>query len=250
MLNKAPGRTEYKRAAELSTLENVLQEPVTEEVVALRSKIICLLQMQAEGKLTCKPANLVTYGLEESPAETVVDSNLSYIEGVVNGLRDDCPEELLAKQTLLEVYYIGFDALPHKGQIVVDEALAEEVEMVFANAFKAKFSISSVIPVSQFGWDDDASMLEDNSSGFNYRTIAGTDIMSKHAQGRAIDINPRLNPHYRTDGSIVPEGAVYEAGKSGVLVDGDAVVSTFKANGWGWGAEWPGEQDWQHFDKA
>lgn len=148
------------------------------------------------------------------------------------------------------MYYVGFDGLTHKGQMVVDEELAEEVEAVFAAAFKAKFPVRSAIPVSQFEWDDDASMLVDNSSGFNFRTIAGTTSMSRHAKGRAVDINPLLNPHYRKDGSIVPEGAVYEAGKPGVLVDGDAVVSTFKAKGWEWGAEWNGEQDWQHFDKA
>lgn len=250
MLSQAPGRTEYQRAAELSTVENVLQEPVTEEVAALRSKITCLLQMKSEGKLQSRPANLARYDLEDAPTDAVVDAQLSYVEAVVNGLRDDCPEELLAKQTLLEVYYISFDGLTHKGQIVVHEELIHEVEAAFAAAFKTKFPIRSAIPVSQFGWDDDASMRADNSSAFNYRTIAGTDIMSRHAQGRAVDINPLLNPHYRTDGSIVPEGAIYEAGNPGVLVDGDAVVSTFKAHGWAWGAEWPGEQDWQHFDKA
>ena len=204
MIEHAPGRTEYQRAAELSTLENVLQEPVTAEVAALRSKITCLLQMKAEGKLQSRPAKLAHYGLEEAPTDAVVDAELSYVEGVVNGLRDDCPEDLLAKQTLLDVYYMGFDGLTHKGQMVVDEELAEEVEAVFAAAFKAKFPIRSAIPVSQFGWDDDASMLADNSSGFNYRTIAGTTIMSLHAKGRAVDINPLLNPHYRTDGKIVP----------------------------------------------
>lgn len=250
MIEHAPGRNAYKRAAELSTLENILEEPVTEEVAALRGKMVCLLQMKVEGKLAPRSANLDRYGLTEAPTEIVVASDLSYVEAVVNGLRDDCPEELLAKQTLLEVYYISFDGLTHKGQIVVHEELIHEVEAAFAAAFKTRFPIRSAIPVSQFGWDDDASMRADNSSAFNYRTIAGTDVMSRHAQGRAVDINPLLNPHYRTDGSIVPEGAIYEAGNPGVLVDGDAVVSTFKAHGWGWGAEWPGEQDWQHFEKA
>lgn len=250
MHGHAPGRTEYQRAAELSALENVLQEPVTEEVVALRDKIVCLLHLKAEGKLEARRATLATYRLTEAPTEVVVASDLSYVEAVVNGLRDDCPEELLAKQTLLELYYVGFNGLIHKGQMVVHEELAHEVEAVFAAAFQERFPIRSVIPVSQFEWDDDASMLADNSSGFNYRTIAGTAIMSRHAQGRAVDINPLLNPHYRKDGSIVPEGAIYEAGKPGVLVEGDAVVSAFKAHGWGWGGDWEGESDWQHFDKA
>lgn len=31
-------------------------------------------------------------------------------------------------------------------------------------------------------------MAADNSSAFNYRTIAGTDRLSRHALGRAVDI--------------------------------------------------------------
>jgi hypothetical protein len=195
-------------------------------------------------------ASAAIYSLDENQAsEAVVDSAMSYEEAVLNGLPAGCPEEILARQVVLEVYHWGFDDKIHRGQIVVDERVAKEVQEVFTVAFETKFKIRSVIPISKFGWNDDASMDVDNTSAFNFRTIAHTNILSKHSKGLAVDINPRLNPHYRMDGEIVPPNAIYEAGKAGVLVEGDPIVSTFKKHGWKWGGNWKDEKDWQHFDK-
>ena len=195
-------------------------------------------------------ADLEAYSLDEAKiADVIVDSDMSYEEAVLNELPKGCPEEILSKQVILEVYYLSFDGKIHKGQIVVDERVAKEVQEVFTVAFETKFQITSVIPISKFGWDDDKSMDVDNTSAFNYRTIANTDILSRHSRGWAVDINPRLNPHYRTDGEIVPPGGIYEAGKPGVLVEGDPILKTFKKYGWGWGGNWVGEKDWQHFEK-
>lgn len=201
-----------------------------------------------------REANLRLYCLTpETAVFAKVDSAMSYREAVLDGLRDDCPPEILERQQLLEVFYYSFDGKVHSGQIVIDERVADEVEEAFAKAFLAGFPITSVIPISKFNWDDDASMDVDNSSGFNYRTIAFTDIMSRHAAGRAIDINPRINPHYRTDGTIVPPGADYDPNRPGTLVEGDGFVGTLKKYGWGWGGNWGqegrGEDDWQHFEK-
>ena len=49
-------------------------------------------------------------------------------------------------------------------------------------------------------------MADNNSSAFNYRFIAGTERFSKHAFGRALDVNPLQNPFVRSDSSVVPEG--------------------------------------------
>lgn len=182
--------------------------------------------------------------------KAIIDSEMSYEDAVLRGLPSDCPKEILARQILLDVYYWSFDGKIHKGQIVVDERVASEVREVFTVAFETKFKIASVIPISKFGWNDDESMDANNTSAFNYRTIAHTNILSKHSKGLAVDINPKLNPHYRMDGEIVPPGATYEAGQPGVLVEGDPIVSTFKKYGWKWGGNWKDEKDWQHFDKV
>lgn len=174
---------------------------------------------------------------------------MTYEEAVLKNLPAGCPKEITERQRLLEVSYWGFDGEIHRGQIVVDERVIKEIEEVFTVALEIKFPITSVIPISKFNWDDDASMDVDNTSAFNFRTIAKTNILSLHSKGLAIDINPRLNPHYRKDGEIVPPGAIYEAGKAGVLVEGDPIVKTFKKYGWKWGGNWVGEKDWQHFEK-
>ena len=38
-------------------------------------------------------------------------------------------------------------------------------------------------------------MEADNTSCFNYRVVAGTNRVSKHGLGTAVDINPRENPY-------------------------------------------------------
>lgn len=245
------GRNLYREA--LTQVRENMELAITQG----QSRITCLAEMMGEGLFTPVSANLAQYGLESAQvSEAAVDSDMTYEEAVLDGLRDDCPPEVLKQQALLEVFYWSFDGKIHKGQMVVDRSLVSEVEQVFATAFQAKFPISRVVPVSRYGWDDDASMNDDNTSAFNYRTIFGTDIMSRHARGRAIDINPLLNPHYRGDGTIVPKGAVYQAGEPGVLVEGDLVVAAFTNAGWIWGGKasegWDISvfgHDYQHFEK-
>lgn len=200
-------------------------------------------------------ANLHLYGISPDQAATAkIDSNMSYNEAVLEGLTKNCPQEVINKQCLLELYYYSFDHQIHRGQVVMHANLTNEVEEAFAAAFKAKFPITSAIPISKFAWNDASSMAVDNTSGFNYRPIALTDTLSGHSFGLAIDINPFLNPHYRSNGTIVPEGAIYDATKPGSLTDGDPFVTTFKKYGWEWaGGDWIAqgrdETDWQHFEK-
>jgi peptidoglycan L-alanyl-D-glutamate endopeptidase CwlK len=100
----------------------------------------------------------------------------------------------------------------------------------------------------KYGWSDDESMAANNSSGFNYRYIAGTDKLSQHAYGRAIDINPLFNPYIRGD-VVDPPGGVYDPSRPGTLVAGDAIVQAFEARGWTWGGRWDTRKDWHHFEK-
>ena len=40
-------------------------------------------------------------------------------------------------------------------------------------------------------------MSDNNTSAFNFRTIAGTDIVSEHGMGLAVDVNPFYNPQVK-----------------------------------------------------
>ena len=55
--------------------------------------------------------------------------------------------------------------------------------------------------------DDELSMEDNNTSAFNCREIPGTGPWSQHAFGRAIDLNPLLNPYIDCTGAFQPKNA-------------------------------------------
>lgn len=75
-----------------------------------------------------------------------------------------------------------------------------------------------------------------------------------HAYGLAVDLNPCENPYVESDGSVAhPHCRRYvdrNAGAKGMLHDGGVVVRAFAAIGWGWGGNWSGAVDYQHFSST
>ncbi len=176
----------------------------------------------------------------------IVDSALDFA-GAVAGTA--APPEVLADLRLVTVRYHGFDNLLHEGQLVVHRALAAEIREIFSLLENRGFPIAGAVPIVRYGWSDEASMAANNSSAFNYRLVAGTDRLSLHAQGRAVDINPRRNPVLYPDGRVAPAGAVYRAGEPGVFADGDAALRAFVDRGWRWGGHFTHVLDRHHFEK-
>lgn len=162
-----------------------------------------------------------------------------------------CPAAILRRQRIITVRYWGFDGKLHAGRIVLDKRLTDDVSEVFAAMRAVHFPLASVIPISdrRFRWSDAASMAANNSSAFNYRTIAGTSKLSLHALGQALDINPALNP-YIHDGVIDPPGATYDTSRPGTISEDSFIVKMFEERGWEWGGRWTGRRtDYQHFQK-
>ena len=78
--------------------------------------------------------------------------------------------------------------------------------------------------------------------------------ISNHAYGRAIDINPKINPYcIPAEGYVSPANAYPYADRTknfpGAIRHGDAVYTAFVSRGWEWGGDWEGEKDYQHFQK-
>jgi peptidoglycan LD-endopeptidase CwlK len=92
-------------------------------------------------------------------------------------------------------------------------------------------------------------MQDNNTSAFNYREIIGTNRVSNHSLGRAIDINPMQNPYYALDGNTYPVGATYEQNAKGTILSTGEVVAVFKKYGWDWLGERSKNKDFQHFQK-
>ncbi len=163
----------------------------------------------------------------------------------------NCPSEILDSMRLLGLEYYGFDHQMHRGQIVMHHALEEEIQSLFEFMRSLRFPVEKVVPVARYAWLDDPSMADNNSSGFNYRTISGTDRLSVHSFGAAIDINPRLNPwmRRREQGMLIdPPGATYNPEVPGTFFEQHPVVLFLQARGWTWCGEWT-DKDYHHFEK-
>ena len=158
----------------------------------------------------------------------------------------DIPEEIKRAQVLLDIPYLSFEEDIRTGQLVIHIDLVKEIELIFKELLERKFPIEKMVPVAVFNWNDNTSMAANNTSGFNYRTIFGTMRFSHHATGRAIDINPALNPYVRGV-FIAPPGAVYDTKVRGTVTE--EIAELFKKRGWEWGGDWTLRKDWQHFEK-
>jgi hypothetical protein len=159
------------------------------------------------------------------------------------------PAETARDLCLLDVRYYSFDGLLHQGQLVVHKDARADVEEIFRLIEKLKFPVNKAVPIVFYGWSDEASMADNNTSAFNYRTVAGTKRLSRHACGLAVDINPFRNPVVYSSGLISPAGAVYRPGDPGVLTPDHPFVQEFLKRGWQWGANFKSMKDYHHFDK-
>lgn len=176
----------------------------------------------------------------------IIDSDLTF-EKAIEGTK--APDSVIKNLVLLNIKYISFDGKIHQGQLVVHKDLAEEVKEIFEFMLKEKFPIAKMIPIVKYGWSDEESMEDNNTSAFNYRFVAGTTRLSNHSFGRAIDINPLFNPVIYPDGKKVPVKAKYEADKPGRLYENHIIVKEFKRLGWRWGGNFSKYSDLHHFDK-
>jgi hypothetical protein len=155
--------------------------------------------------------------------------------------RDDarCPrwDEL----AYLRVDHVTFAGGAARGELVVAAVLAARTLELFGRLWRLGFPIRQLRLVDDFGADDDASMAADNSSAFNFRVVAGSTVLSQHALGRAIDLNPVENP-WRQPARIVPEAGRAFADRAqirpGMIVRPGPVVAAFDELGWEWGGDW------------
>jgi hypothetical protein len=160
-----------------------------------------------------------------------------------------CPVSL-GQLRLLRLSYWGFDHAVHQGELVVNASATAGLARVFRLLFAARFPIRQMRIVDDFGGDDEASMLADNTSAFNCRLVPGTGIWSQHAYGLAVDANPLENPEVQ-NGMVDPPAAAKWADRSrsspAMIKDGDAAWRAFRAIGWTWGGDWRSPKDYMHF---
>lgn len=160
----------------------------------------------------------------------------------------------------LKMLHVNFDGDYQVGEMIVNELVVSDVLDIFETLCEEGYEIYSMYLIDDFwaGDPDDSdwySIEANNTSCFCYRTATGSGNLSKHALGRAIDINPQQNPYvtYDSDGD-----AHYSHDNASDYVydryDGDHMITTddrayelFINYGWTWGGNWSSPKDYQHF---
>ncbi len=178
--------------------------------------------------------------IAEIPADVVARSSW----------RDDCPVSL-AELRYVTVSFRGFDGLDHTGELLVNADAAEGFVEVFRRLHESRFPIEEMRVVTADEIDAPPTGDGNNTSVFACRPATGsTTTWSQHAYGRAIDINPFINPYLKGD-IVLPELASVYLDRAdvrpGMIVAGDVVTKAFADIGWGWGGNWNSLKDWQHF---
>lgn len=168
--------------------------------------------------------------------------------------RKGCPVPP-ARLRLIEMTYWGMDGRPHPGgRLVVNASVAADVVKVFGRLYDRRYPIRRMELVDVYKGSDNDSIDADNTSAFNCRNATGSGSWSQHAYGLAIDINPCENPYVTADGEISHKHCVKYRDRSrrdpGLIHKGDRTVRAFASIGWGWGGEWNGTKDYQHFSST
>ena len=157
----------------------------------------------------------------------------------------------------LQLKYIDFEGQTQQGVMICNKAISKDLREIFAELYKAKYPIERIRPISEYGNDDERSMQANNTSCYCYRTVEGSNKLSKHARGMAIDVNPLYNPcvKRKKDGTLLVQPST---GKPYVnrskafkykITQQDLCYRLFTKHGFKWGGAWRSLKDYQHFEK-
>ena len=124
--------------------------------------------------------------------ESLSDDIKSRITGI--SYKEECtiPYEDLR---YVSVLHYDLDGKEQIGELICNQAIAEDMVEIFYELYQIEYPIEQIRLIDEYSGDDTLSMMDNNSSSFNYRVIEGTTRLSKHALGMAIDINPFYNPY-------------------------------------------------------
>lgn len=143
------------------------------------------------------------------------------------------------------------------GELICHKSIAGDLLKIFRRLYDAHYPIERMVLIDNYDADDQRSMAANNTTCFNYRKVSGTDKLSKHSWGKAVDINPLYNPYVKTmkggGRKVQPAGARPYADRSQKfpykIMPGDLCHRLFCSYGFIWGGAWRSVKDYQHFEK-
>lgn len=195
--------------------------------------------------------------LATAPAEAAFTYSVSKITPAVkrrivgSSWHKGCPVSL-SNLRYVRVRYWSFRGRERTGELIVNRDAAGATVRIFRQLYRNGYPIRRMRLVDDYGASDFRSIEADNTSAFNCRYVDGTKRWSNHAFGRAIDVNPIENPFVGLSGTTAHAASRKYVDRSSrrhraMILRGDKTVRAFSAQGWGWGGNFSGYKDYQHF---
>ncbi len=202
----------------------------------------------------------IVYG-EAFYYEPLSDNLKRYITGIsfpASTDKEEAPAITYDNLRYVHVLHYDFNGRPSEGELICNEAIAPDLVEIFYELYCNEYYIEKIRLIEEYDGNDTASMEDNNTSCFNYRTVEGSRSLSKHALGLAIDINPLYNPYitYHSDGTenVSPTSAAAYADRSKSfpykIDENDLCYKLFMEHGFIWGGNWNSCKDYQHFQKT
>lgn len=220
--------------------------------------------MKAENEyqriLSVSPGERAVSGFlsEEIAGRLFYEGDITQVLPRIQGISyQENPNVALSDLAYLRMLYYGMDGNTYVGEMIVNQKIKEDVLSVFQKLYQERYPIERMVLVDEYQGEDERSMDANNTSAFNYRTIAGSGKLSNHSYGMAIDLNPKYNPYVkqRGDGSILcqPESGRAYADRTKEfdykIDENDLAYKLFTQAGFTWGGNWNSVKDYQHFEK-
>lgn len=265
----AENETETKPS---ETMDTELVEETTETV----EETVTSTETDSSNPNDSKDESLCSYPTADDMNSSAHPERITYSEGFfyepitpaiesrIRGIsypEDDTDIEVsLSDLSYVGVLYNDFEGNVTPGELICNNSIALDLVEIFEELYRNGYQFERIELIDEYGGDDTLSMENNNTSCFNYRIVDGTDHLSKHAYGLAIDINPFYNPYvvFNKDGSgetyISPKGSEAYADRSKdfpyKIDENDLCYKLFIEHGFTWGGNWNSSKDYQHFQKA
>ena len=168
------------------------------------------------------------------------------------------PNDVIGRKNLryLKLLHWDYDGKTHHGEMVCNRLIARRLIRIFMELYRQHYPIQRIRLADDYDADDERQMRDNNTSCFCFRRVSGSQHLSYHARGLAIDINPLYNPYVRTgkDGRQKVEpatGAPYCDRRKDFrykIDTDDLCYRLFIQQGFVWGGSWHTLKDYQHFE--
>lgn len=250
--SELPAFSSEMAMTEVGSSESSISDDIltTDESVSFEELTESPLQQELSEDI---PPERVSY-MPDFYYEPLSDEMINKIYGI--SYKADCPvpyEDL----RYVHILHINFNNEIMEGELICHRDVAQDMVEIFYELYVQNYQIEKVRLIDEYGADDKLSMIDNNTSCFNYRTVEGTNSISKHGLGVAIDINPFYNPYVtkNNDGTdyISPPGSESFVDRNKdfahKITEDDLCYQLFTEHGFLWGGHWKYTKDYQHFYK-